>query len=169
MDRIWVVCGPVVAPGPDVWDLCSTWFRATSQCRWLTLNMCDVLDTLWLVPGCLKFSKEFSQSQRVSRDDAGKSRRTESKTTSEKRLSCSAQCENHPSSSSPSSSSLTTVGVAMNPGAHHLSSMLVHTPTLPLALVTLHLLVVAVLIAAGDVHSCETHTHTHTCKRMATC
>lgn len=51
------------------------------------------------------------------------------------------------------SACLTTVWVAMDAGAHKLPSMLVHTPTLPSALVTLQLTVVAVLITAGDVGS----------------
>lgn len=50
---------------------------------------------------------------------------------------------------------LTAVGVAMDSGAHHLSTMLIGAPALPSALVTLHLPVVAILITAGNVHPCK--------------
>lgn len=43
----------------------------------------------------------------------------------------------------------------MDSGAHHLSTVLVRAPALPSALVALHFPVVAVLIAAGNVHPCK--------------
>lgn len=49
----------------------------------------------------------------------------------------------------------TAVRVAMDSGAHHLFAVLVGAPALPSALVTLHSPVVAVLVAAGDVHPCK--------------
>lgn len=52
-------------------------------------------------------------------------------------------------------SARTAVGVATDSGAHHLFTMQVDAPALPSALVTLHLPVVAVLVAAGDVHPCK--------------
>lgn len=56
---------------------------------------------------------------------------------------------------------LTAVWVAMDPGASHLSTMLVHAPALSSALVTLHFPVVAVLVTAGYVrHWQEAHTVT---------
>lgn len=53
------------------------------------------------------------------------------------------------------SSLLTAIWVAMDSGAHHLSAVLVDAPALPSALVALNFPVVAVLVAAGDVHPCE--------------
>lgn len=43
----------------------------------------------------------------------------------------------------------------MDPGAHQLPAMLVDAPALPPALIALHLPVVAVLVAAGNVHPCK--------------
>ena len=56
--------------------------------------------------------------------------------------------------------SLTTVRLAMHPGASYLASMLVHTPAL--SSVTLLLPEEPILIAARDEHTWEKHTHTHT-------
>lgn len=49
----------------------------------------------------------------------------------------------------------TAVRVAMDPGAHQFPAMLVDAPALPPALIALHLPVVAVLVAAGNVHPCK--------------
>lgn len=43
----------------------------------------------------------------------------------------------------------------MDPGAHQFPAMLVDAPALPQALIALHLPVVAVLIATGNVHPCK--------------
>ena len=57
--------------------------------------------------------------------------------------------------------SLTAVGVAMDSGAHELAAVLIRTPALPLALVTLQLPVISVLVAAGDVHPWKTARKHH--------
>lgn len=51
----------------------------------------------------------------------------------------------------------------MDPGAHQFPAMLVGTPALPPALIALHLPVVAILVATGDVHPCE-DTQKPSCK-----
>lgn len=64
--------------------------------------------------------------------------------------SCASPLPSRPPASAP-----TTVGVAVDPGAHQLFPVQVDAPALGAALVALHLPVVAVLVAARDVQSCE--------------
>lgn len=55
----------------------------------------------------------------------------------------------------------------MDPGAHQFPAMLVDTPALPPALIALHLPVVAVLIATGNVHPCK-HAQKASCNIFQT-